>query len=90
MVKIKQKLKIRLVIDLLSTGSEVSKENAVAALGILSLNVDNREVIRVQGGIKPLIQLLLNGSEKAKLDVTTYYSVCLSIIFKKLITKEDK
>ena len=50
------------LIELLTSGTERCKSDAVAALGNLAMNVKNRGIIGLKGGIPPLVQLLHEGT----------------------------
>ena len=54
------------LIALLTSGTQVAKENAAGALSNLSVNADNKVAIAKEGGLKPLVALLTSGTPVAK------------------------
>ena len=54
------------LVALATSGSELQKVNAGAALGALAFNGDNQVAIAKAGGIAPLVALATLGSEKEK------------------------
>ncbi|KAM0049849.1 putative armadillo-like helical protein [Helianthus debilis subsp. tardiflorus] len=70
-------LRLKSLIYVLKTGTEVSKQNAACALLSLAMVDENRVSIGACGAIPPLVSLLINGSNRGKKDaLTTLYKLC--------------
>lgn len=57
---------IKPLIEPLTTGSELAKENAAGALLNMAMNIDNQKTIIKEGGRESLANLTSSGTEAAK------------------------
>ena len=67
-IAISQEGAIPLLVNLIDTGTEIAREEAVRTLGNLAFNLENKQAITEAGALPKLVDILCHGGPALRLE----------------------